>query len=89
MCPIAMAQYRGKAQGMERTVSETGTPEGKVKSGTGQWERSAGAGRGKCIAHRAVPSHVLRSYAEFLSWLLWMDVLMGPWQKINSYLLTS
>lgn len=35
---------------MEGTVKEMRDPEGKVKAGSGQWERSVGAGRGKCVA---------------------------------------
>lgn len=35
---------------MEGTVKEMRAPEGKVKAGSGQWERRVGAGQGKCVA---------------------------------------
>lgn len=33
----------GRAESMEGTVKEMRAPEGKVKAGSGQWERSVGA----------------------------------------------
>ena len=54
------------------------------------WEwRSVEAAAGKCVAHEAVTFSSAGIYGQFLPRLVWTDSMLGLWQKINTYLLTS
>ena len=53
------------------------------------WERSVEAVAGKCVAHEAVTFSSAGIDGQFLPRLLWTDSMLGLWQKINTYLLTS
>lgn len=78
-----------RAETVENAVQEIRAPNGKAKAGSGAWVRSVEAVRGERVAHKAVSFSSAGIYGKFLAWLLWTDGMLGLWQKINTYLLTS